>query len=60
MCPSHFSLYAFLKFSLLLSLTTYRVPLVSPDLRVLLDSVVLLVCPDKGEREVSLVCLELL
>lgn len=56
MRSSHFSDI----FSLLLSLTTCRVRLVSPDLRVLLDSVVLLVCPDKEEREVSLVCLELL
>lgn len=35
-------------------------PLVCLDLRVLLDSVVLLVCLDREEREVSLACPELL
>lgn len=36
------------------------VVLVCLVLRVLLDSVVLLVCPDREEREVSLACLVLL
>lgn len=47
-------------FSLSLSVAPYRVVLVFPDLRVLLDSVVLLVCLDREEREVSLACLDLL
>lgn len=43
-----------------LPVVAYRVPLVCLDLRVLLDSVVLLVCLDREEREVSLACPELL
>lgn len=37
-----------------------RVALVCLDHKVLLDSVVLLVCPDREEREGSLACLDLL
>lgn len=42
------------------SVSVCRVVLVFLDLRVWLEAVVLLVCLDREEREVSLVCLDLL